>query len=116
MDFLVNVNKIIDLAKEQGKKITHLCSLVGKQRGWLKDIKIKNLDISDENLIKIADELNTTVEYLRDETDKKEKPLQTQELPEKAKLFIELFEKVPEERQELVIQLLQSLQSSEDKE
>jgi len=111
------MNKIKTLAKEQGLSLSYICEKkLGLTKVYFNNITKSNSDIPDERLKIIADTLNTTVAYLRDETDKKEKPLQTQELPEKAKLFIELFEKVPEERQELVIQLLQSLQSSEDKE
>ena len=114
---MVNVNKIKNLAKEQGITITHLCSLVGKQRGWLKDIKIKNLDISDENLIKIADALNTTVEYLRDETEEKEKPLTEQGFTEEEKRLLELYNKASEEDKKVIMRMLESfVKENKDKE
>ena len=69
-----NIAKIKELAKEQGKSQRFLCDLINKRRTFLSEVAL-NKDKIDQNELKIiADELNTTVEYLTDQTDKKEKP------------------------------------------
>lgn len=76
---MVNVAKIKDLAKEKGISITFICSKLGQQRSYLNDVKNGKTSISPERLQIIADILNTTPEYLRDETEQKEKPVQEDE-------------------------------------
>ena len=71
----VNVEKIKNLAKEQGKTMTFLCNLLGKHRSFLTCVRNGNDHIDNRELQIIADELNTTVDYLTDKTDQKEKPV-----------------------------------------
>jgi transcriptional regulator with XRE-family HTH domain len=75
---MVNVSKIENLIKEKGWKIPYFCSLFDKSRTWISDWK-RGRGLPDENtLVLIADRLDTTVDYLTDETDdkkaKKNKP------------------------------------------
>ncbi len=70
----VNVDKIKTLAKEQGKTMKFLCDLLGKDRSFLTCVRNGNNHIDSNELQIIADELRTTVEYLTDKTDQKEKP------------------------------------------
>jgi transcriptional regulator with XRE-family HTH domain len=50
------------------------CNLFNKNRGWIRDWK-RGKGLPDENTLQaIADKLDTTVDYLTDKTDKKEKP------------------------------------------
>ena len=63
------------LIKEHGWNNTYFSSLFGKSRQWITDMKKKGLGIPDENMLQsIADKLDTTVDYLTDQTDKKNKP------------------------------------------
>ena len=71
----VNVEKIKSLAKEQGKTMTFLCSLLGKHRSFLTCVRNGNDHIDNNELQIIANELHTTTEYLTDQTDQKEKPV-----------------------------------------
>ena len=71
---MVNYNRLKNRAKEMGIKYSFLCEKIGVYSTYISDLKNKNLDIPDERLKIIADLLNTTVEYLKDETDQKEKP------------------------------------------
>jgi len=71
---MVNIDKIKNLAREQGKTIAHICSLLGKNRGFLNEVKYGKNSIDEIELKIIADALNTTPAYLKDETDEKNKP------------------------------------------
>lgn len=77
---MVNVDKIKSLAKEQGIKLGFICSQLGLTESYFRSVKQGKNKISDERLSIIADILNTTPEYLRDETDQKEKSA-TEEKP-----------------------------------
>lgn len=65
----MNTDRIKALAKEQGKSITYLCSLFNRPKYYLNDIKKNDSEIPEEYLKIIANELNTTVAYLKGETD-----------------------------------------------
>jgi transcriptional regulator with XRE-family HTH domain len=71
---MVNVSKIRGLLKEHGWSASHLCRLFGKNVAWLADME-RGRGLPDENTLQaIADKLDTTVNYLTDKTDQKEKP------------------------------------------
>ena len=70
MDF----NRFDDLRASKGVTVSFLCSIVGKNRGYIKDCRTKNTRIPPEYIKKWADALGTTPEYLNGETDEKEKP------------------------------------------
>lgn len=65
----MNTDRIKALAKEQGKSITYLCSLLNRPKYYLNDIKKNDSEMPEEYLKIIANELNTTVAYLKGETD-----------------------------------------------
>lgn len=112
---MVNVTKIRQLAKEKGITLTHLCSLCGQQRGWIKDIANKNLDIPEDKLQIIADDLGTTTDYLRDKSEQKNKAPDLQGLtPEQLKLF-HLYAALDERQKEVISELLDSMLRSHDK-
>lgn len=66
---MVNIDKIKTLAKEKGKSLAFLCKKMGVARVYFNDIEKHGREISLDKLEIIARELDTTVEYLRDETD-----------------------------------------------
>ena len=78
---MVNIDKLKILAQEQGIKLGFLAQKIGVPHTYFADIKSKQRDIPDSRLLVIADILHTTPEYLRDETNIKEKfPVDGEEL------------------------------------
>ena len=71
---MVNINKIKTLAKSKGITLSFICEKLNLHRSYLNIVERNKTDISIDRLEIIADILDTTVEYLRDETDFKEKP------------------------------------------
>lgn len=66
----MNTERIKKIAKEQGKSVAYICKLINRPRYYLNDVaKAPGQGISDEDLRAIAIDLNTSVEYLRGETD-----------------------------------------------
>lgn len=68
---MANIDKIKSLAREQGIKIKYLCSQLGLSETYLSNVKNGRDHMTDERLERIARMLNTTVEYLNDETNDK---------------------------------------------
>jgi len=101
---LVNISKIKQLTKEQGKTITYVCKCIGQGPWYLNDVAQEKTTISDEDLSIIADILNTTPEYLRDETDQKEKSA-TEEKPLPDILY--RYNELSEEKQREVISFIE---------
>lgn len=71
---MVNVDKIKNLAKEKGIKIKYICAQLGLSETYLSNVKNGKDRMTDERLEKIAEILNTTTAYLRDETDTPTRP------------------------------------------
>ena len=101
---MVNISKIKQLTKEQGKTITYVCKCIGQGPWYLNDVAQEKTTISDEDLSIIADILNTTPEYLRDETDQKEKSA-TEEKPLPDILY--RYNELSEEKQREVISFIE---------
>lgn len=70
---MANVDKIKALAKEKGIKLVFICDKLGLKEVYFNDIKRTGREIPSDRLQIIADILGTTPEYLKDETDVKEK-------------------------------------------
>lgn len=70
---MVNIDKIKERAKVKGITITYLCNAISQGPYYLNDVKKRGGDMPDDRLAIIADLLDTTPEYLRDETDDPEK-------------------------------------------
>mgnify|MGYP000992170857 FL=1 len=70
---MVNIHKIESLIKDKGWSNTYFCTLFDKNKGWIRDWK-RNRGLPDENTLQsIADKLGTTVDYLTDKSEQKEK-------------------------------------------
>lgn len=65
----MNPDRIIELAKAQGKSMTYICNLVQRPRSYLYGVKRSNLNIPSEYFPVFANDLGTTVEYLTWQTD-----------------------------------------------
>lgn len=77
---LVNIAKIRQLAKDKGLSMSFLCRKIGVANVYFNDVEKHNRKIPDDRFQIIADLLDTTPEYLKDETDEKEKPTPEGEL------------------------------------
>lgn len=65
----MNPDRIIELAKAQGKSMTYICNLVQRPRSYLYGVKRSDLNIPSEYFPVFANDLGTTVEYLTWQTD-----------------------------------------------
>lgn len=70
----VDVDRIKALAKGQGITMTYLASMLGKYRNFLSAVRLGTDRIDEDELKIIAAKLNTTIEYLTDQTDDPEPP------------------------------------------
>ena len=66
---MVNTTKLKALAKSKGIKISFLCEQFGLHRSYINNIERGKATMPDERIHKIARILNTTYEYLTDQTD-----------------------------------------------
>ena len=73
MKKLVVLDRIKELSKKKGWSLSFLSSKLGLAASYFTDVKNGKTKISDDRLITIADILDTTPEYLKGETDVKEK-------------------------------------------
>ncbi len=66
---MVNTTKLKALAKSKGIKISFLCEQFGLHRSYINNIERGKATMPDERIHKIAQILNTTYEYLTDQTE-----------------------------------------------
>lgn len=66
---MVNVSKIKSLAKLKGITIAFICSSVGMQRGYLNDVAAGKTNMPEDRIRTIAEILDTSYEFLTDQTD-----------------------------------------------
>lgn len=103
------IDFVLHLAKEKGISQAFICNKLGLSRNYLAEVKKGKTSLTDDRLAVIADILNTTPEYLKGETDIKEKPATTQddelisalEDPQIMKLVKRLYDVPKEERDRL---------------
>ena len=112
---MFDLTRLESLAKTKGISKTHLCSLVGRPKYYLNDIKNKGTQAPDDYIEVWAQTLNTTPEYLKGETDIKEKPTARNgdEHSEIMKKIISGTSKLPEEKQLLVLELIKSMKEDQ---
>jgi transcriptional regulator with XRE-family HTH domain len=71
---LLNINRLESLIKSKGWSKVYFSGLFDKNKGWITDMKYGR-GIPDGNMLEqIANKLDTTVEYLTDQTDIKKEP------------------------------------------
>ena len=66
-------DRLEERIKATGKKKVYLCEKLQRAPTYLRDAKKQNTNIKGVDLQILADELNTTAEYLTGESDEKEK-------------------------------------------
>lgn len=86
----VNSAKLKTLLKERGFTMKYFNDLLGKNRSYLSNVLTGSDSISDEELKIVADKLGTTVDYLTDKSEDKEKPTSTVSVDEVRKLIRQL--------------------------
>lgn len=69
------VARIQSLAKSKGISMKHLCDSIGKYRSYLACVRDGKVDISNEDVMTIADELGTTAPYLLGYVDEPDAPM-----------------------------------------
>lgn len=112
---LSTINRIIELAKARGLKQTYLCSQLGLERSWLQNVKRHNSIISDERLVQLSDILDTTVAYLKGETDdptpdNKKSPSITDELMKRSDIneLLEKYELLTPDKRKMALDVLRA--------
>lgn len=100
--------RIQSLCKEKGVSGGKMCVDIGLSKSTLSDLKHgRTKTLSTKNAQKFASYLGVTVDYLLGEEDTKKSPAEPM-LNEGEKMLIDLFRKVPEDRQQLVIQMIRA--------
>ena len=97
----------MELAKERGIKLSYLAGLFGLGRTYFQDVKKRNANIPDDRLFVIAEKLETTPEYLKGETNEKEKPVDSKadELSEYDARVLAWFHSLPQEKRKAILDL-----------
>ena len=105
---MFEIDKIKELAKEQGKSLTFICTKLGLAKTYFIDVQKGKNTLKPDRLAQIADILGTTPEYLRGETDIKEKPLLSEELSDEEYEMLKLWRAAPsDKRRTLALEILQ---------
>ena len=101
---MLNIAKVEVLIKAKGWSNSYFCGLFGKNRGWIRDWK-HGVGLPDENMLQaIADALDTTVDYLTDKTEQKNKPTdEFGELSNSEKRLLQRFRTMDKPRQDMML-------------
>lgn len=113
----MDISRIVELAKKQGKTMAHLCRLLGKTRSYLNDVRRGACVLPYNSIEIIAADLGTTPEYLLFETDNPSVPVSNQSmksdvetaLTEQEKLLLEMFRGTTEQGRMRIIQAVMNV-------
>lgn len=98
---------ISDLCKQKGITGGKMCTDLGISKGTLTDLKMgRQKSLSAEKAQMIAAYLGVSVDYLLGKESKK--ALAEPKLSEGERMLIDLFREVPEDRQQLVLQMIRA--------
>ena len=101
--------RIMDLCKQKGVSGSRMCLDLGLSKSTLSDMKSgRKKGISTATAQKIATYLNVSVDYLLGEEKETQeiKKSPSVELTEGEQMLLELFRKVPENQQQMVLQMI----------
>lgn len=112
---MTTIERIEQLAREQYISMASICKKIGVSRTYFGEAKARNRELSAERLTAIADVLGTTVEYLRGETDQKEKPTASGELSETQIKLLKEIEKLSQSDLDKLMEYLDFLNGYERK-
>ena len=102
---------ILILRKHLGWTQEELAKKMGyKSKSTINKIELGINDIPQSKIVKFAQVLGTTPAYLMGwkEDNEKNLPQDKQELSEGEKMLLELFNRVPEDQQKLVLQMIRA--------
>ena len=101
-------NKILIMRKQLGWTQEELAKKMGyKSKSTINKIELGINDIPQSKIVKFANVLGTTPAYLMGwEEEQKNKPLNIQNITEGEKALLELFNQVPEESQQMVLDMI----------
>lgn len=103
----MKIDRIEELAKEKGLSLSYINTQIGMRRTYLAEVKKGRSSIPPDRLAQIAEILGTTPEYLRGETDIKEKPLLSEELSDEEYEMLKLWRAAPsDKRRTLALEIL----------
>ena len=103
------VDTIKNLSKERGIKLKFICEKLGVKESYFGDVRQGKTRISEDRIAIIADILGTTSEYLRGETDVKERPVAESCLSPTLKQLLEMFESLSPELQKVALAQISAL-------
>ena len=101
--------RITDLCRQKGIKGGKMCTDLGMSKGTLTDLKMgRQTGLSAAKAQKIASYLGVSVGYLLGEEEETQETKKTPsaELTEGEKLLLDLFRRVPEGQQQMVLQMI----------
>lgn len=104
---MYEIDKIKELAKEQGKSLSFICAQLKTSRTFFLDVERGKSSLKPDRLAQIAEILGTTPEYLCGETDIKEKPSLAEELTNEEYEMLRLWRAAPsDKRRSLALEIL----------
>ena len=109
-------DRVKRLIKENGLTMRFFNEKFGKNRSFLSNVLSGSDSITDIQLSYLADKLNTTPEYLKGETDLKEKPATETGSGQKAQKLLELIQQMNDVNLDFMIQLGIQLLEKQQKE
>ena len=103
--------RITLLCQERGIKGGKMCTDTGISKGLLTDLKMgRRTGVSAVTAQKIASYFDVSVGYLLGEEDiKKEQPTEIDGLSEKRKALMQFAMSVPEEKAEMILQVMKTI-------
>ena len=101
------IDFVLHLAKEKGISQAFICNKLGLSRNYLAEVKKGKTSLTDDRLAVIADILNTTPEYIKGETDTKEKPAgeSTDGLSDYDARLLDWFHSLPPEKRQAILEI-----------
>lgn len=102
-------NRYVGLCAKKGISPSRVALEIGISKVSVSNWKSNRNNPTASNLLKIAEYFGVSVEYLKGETDQKEKPLTNgEELNDGEQELLNLFRKVPEESRPLVLEMIKT--------
>lgn len=98
---IIRADRIKALLKENGLTMKFFNDKFGKNRSFLSNVLSGSDNIDEAQIEFLAEKLNTTPEYLKGETDTKEKPATSKD-DELDKEFSELIKQLSPEQMEII--------------
>lgn len=101
-------NKFVQLCQENGISPSKAATLIGFNRSSVSMWKAQGYTPRREILVKIANYFNVSVDYLLGEEDKNKKTTDNDGLTDAEKELLKLFNAVPENQRQLVLQMIRA--------